>query len=194
MWEYITILLFIGIAYGVYQSIRWHRRCQYRKEFTHMTESELWQEKDKLDTVIGKYYQGIKADYKPPSKLIERHRCLLLELDRRDLSSYQPQEEESYKERLAGLLDILVYKEFMEQWDKLSKNNEHPRRTAVYYALAREELIKRYQKQCAALSDDKLTAEYTTLYQALERQSISRGSHIRYVVVRKEMAKRQLSV
>lgn len=194
MLEYITILLFIGITYGAYKLIWWYRHHQYRKEFADMYESELWKEKEELEATINEYYHGAKAGYTPPQKLVERHRSLLLELERRDLSACSPQDEESYRIRLLGLLDILVYKEFMDQWDKLSKDNEHPRRTAVYYALAREELLNRYCKQCADLPEDKLTAEYKELSHKLEQDKISRGSYVRFLAVREEMAKRKLFV
>ena len=194
MLEFVYVLLFIGIVCGAYEAVWWYRRCKYRKEFTHMIEDELWQEKDRLNAQLQKYFDGLKKRSLSPRKLVEKRGCLFAELERRDLSACSPQDEESYRIRLLGLLNILVYKEFMDQWDKLSKDNEHPRRTAVYYALAREELLNRYHKQCADLPEDKLTAEYKELSHKLEQDKISRGSYVRFLAVREEMAKRKLFV
>jgi len=194
MLEYITILLFIGITYGAYKLIWWYRHHQYRKEFAAMTESELWQEKKKLDAAISEYYQGVKAGYRPPQKLVERHHYLLLELDRRDLLSVCSAAEKQYAESLKEISDILVYKEFSLEWDKLCKDNEHPRRAAIYFALAREELIKRYRQKCTALSDDEVKVRYYELYEKQSNENVSRDTYEYYRIFEEEMQKRRIPV
>jgi hypothetical protein len=194
MLEYITILLFIGITYGAYKLIWWYRHHQYRKEFADMYESELWKEKEELEATINEYYHGAKAGCTPPQKLVERRRCLLLELDRRDLLDGCPAQEQQYAESLKEIYDIFVYKEFSHAWDKLCKDNEHPRRAAIYFALAREELIKRYRRKCAALSDDEVKLRYQELCEKQRRENVSRDTYEYYRIFEEEMQKRRIPV
>lgn len=192
MAEYLIILLVAaGVGYGIYELIWLIRRNKLRKKAEEMSESEIWQEYGKVSSQI---HNSSPAIYTPPSRMLRlKHNVLVRELDRRDLLELSTVKERQYVECLSEMSDILVYNTFMRAWSMLDKCTKHPRNAAVDYAYTRDELIKRYQKKYAKMSDNDLKKAYAVLSAKMHEAYISRGEYEDYLVAKAEMERRRFA-
>jgi hypothetical protein len=193
MAEYLIILLLAtGVCYGAYE-LKWlWLKNKLSQKASELTEDEVWQEYDKVSAEI---YHSQPVTYTRPSKLIcLKHNVLVAELERRDLLEYPPIKELRYAECLSEMSDILVYTNFVQCWDRLYKNTPHPRMAAIDYALARAELMKRYQNKYAKMQDDNLKEAYAVLSIKYQDTHIARGEYEEYLIAKAEMSKRHFKI
>lgn len=188
----IILLLAAAVCCGTYK-LKWlWRKNKLCKKASEMTEDEVWKEYDKVSTEI---FNSQPVTYTRPSELIcLRHNVLVAELERRDLLELTAAKEQQYIKCLSEMSDILVYTYFANCWDRLNKNSPHPRAAAIYYAHARAELIKRYQKKYAKMPDDNLQEAYAVLSIKNQDTHIARGEYEEYLIAKAEMSKRHFAV
>lgn len=191
MAEFFSVLLFIGLTYGAYKVWLLVKNRAYGKEYRDLSEGELWSEYNKLNEQLEEYFdpQSPKRECLPPKLLLVRRSCLLKEMERRDLIDMTAGKERKYRDRLVGLADVLVFNEFNQQLNTLTRDNPNPRSAAIRFALAREEYIKRKQQQYGSFSNDELQKAYEFLSQGCEGY-FSRTTYEEYMVVCAEMQKR----
>lgn len=166
--------------------LKWQiRRNNLRKKAMKMSESEIWQEYGKISS---QFRHSAPVVYtSPPKMLLLQHNVLVRELGRRDLLELSAVQERQYVEALSEMSDILVYSAFTRAWSMLDKGTEHPRVAAVNYAHARAELVKRYQKKYAKMSDDSLQEAYAVLNIKNQDTYLPRGEYEEYLVAKAEM-------
>ena len=186
----LVVICFICALISIIKFFNFKRLEKIEKEIRELSEENLWKEWSDTEKKI----RGNKLEpYKKPEKsIILRHKLIIKELDRRDLLCIESVREQDFVIALKEMtLDILVYNAFMRQWSLLDKECEHPREAAIYFALAREELIKRYQKKYAKLKDDELKESFAVLLTKYQDFYISRDEYEEYLVAKSEMNKRR---
>ena len=183
----------ICIVISIFRFITFRNNERIEKELKDLSEEELWKKWFKINKLV---YGNKFEPYKKPKKhLVIYHNLVVKELDRRDLLSLEPVKEQEYADSLKEMtMNILVYNAFMRQWSLLNKESEHPRKEAVYFALIREELIKRYKAEYAKMKDEELKKSYALLLAEYKEMQISRGEYEKYLVAKSEMSKRRFVI
>lgn len=180
----LCIICFICMIISIYRFRLFKKEEAIKKKLEKLSEVSLWKEWK------NSYYNV--NDKKNDKSLIFYHNLVINELDRRDLFDLEPIKESEFKDLLSEMyLDVFVYKEFTKHWNALNKGCKHPRTEAVYFALAREELISRYKKKYAFLSDEVLKKNYTLLIIKNQEDRISRSEYEELNVAKAEMNKRR---
>ena len=163
-------------------------KCRISKELKNLSEEHLW--KQWSDTHSRLYGATQRPNSKERKLMMMRHWLIVEELKQRDLLALEPIKERDFADSLKDRSDLLVCQTFLRQWELLNKNCENPRLQAIWFSLAREELIKRYRCKYAQMPEKELKESFSALKEKYFHKYIPRDKYEEFLVAQAEMGNR----